>query len=306
MSSNPVLASAQHAPASDVASPRRASDKHRVRRRFMRHRLALFGLVVLGLFIAMATFAPIVAGQSPETTNLRLRNQPPGRAHPLGTDAIGRDIWARLVYGARISLSVGAVAVSIATTIAVVLGSVAGYLGGRVDNVIMRFTDVMMCFPTFLLIVTATAILPPNILNVMIIIGIFGWTGMCRLIRGQFLSLRHQDFILAAQAVGAPTYRIVFRHILPNALSPVLVAATFGLGSAILTEASLSFLGLGVQEPTSSWGTMLLTATQLPVLESQPWRWLPPAIAISLTVLAVNFVGDGLRDALDPRTRPAA
>jgi peptide/nickel transport system permease protein len=226
----------------------------------------------------------------------RRRRRPSSREHVLGTDAVGRDVWARLVYGWRVSIAVGLVSVGLYTTIAVVLGSVSGYFGGRVDDVIMRVTDVFLCFPSFLLIVTATAVLPPNILNVMVIIGIFGWPSMCRLVRGQFLTIRQQDFVVAARRLGAPAPRIIFRHVLLGATGPILVAATLGLGYAILTEAGLSFLGLGVQEPTSSWGVMLLSAMQLPVLEDMPWRWLPPAAAISLTVLAVNFVGDALRE----------
>lgn len=288
----------------DEAEPaRRPSDTHRFRRRLLRHRLGMLGLAVLSLLVVAAVFAPWVAGHDPFINNLRLRNQPPSLDHIMGTDAIGRDLWARIVFGTRISLAVGIVAVGIYTTIALILGSLSGYFGGRVDDVIMRITDVMMCFPTFMLIVSATAVLPPNILSIMVIIGIFGWPGMCRLVRGQFLALRHQDFVLAASSVGVPARRIIFRHILPNAIGPVLVSATLGLGGAILAEAGLSFLGLGVQEPTPSWGTMLLGAMQLPILEEMPWRWAPPAAAISITVLAVNFLGDGLRDALDPRSR---
>ena len=187
------------------------------------------------------------------------------------------------------------------TSIALVLGSVSGYFGGHVDNVIMRLTDIIMCFPTFLLIITVASVLPPNIFNIMVIIGIFGWPGMTRLIRGQFLSLRSQDFVTAAVAMGVPTRRIIFRHILPNVVGPVVVAATLGLAGAILTESSLSFLGLGVQQPTPSWGQTLTTALQLPILENLPWRWLPPAVAIAFAVLSMNFFGDALRDAFDPR-----
>lgn len=289
-------------PAEAAVPARRPSQAYRFRNRFLRHRLGMFGLIMLCLLVLVAIFAPWVAGYSPTDIDFRLKDVPPSPQHLFGTDRIGRDVWARVVFGTRVSLSVGAVAVSIYTTIALILGSLAGYVGGRVENVIMRFTDVMMCFPTFLLIIAATAILPPNILNIMLIIGIFGWPGMCRLIRGQFLTLRRRDFVVAAVAAGIPRHRIIFRHILPNAIGPVLVAATLGLGGAILTEAGLSFLGLGVQEPTPSWGSMLLTAMQLPILEDMPWRWIPPAVAISVTVLSFNFVGDALRDALDPRT----
>lgn len=288
--------------ASTLQEPGRDSVQQRFWRRLIRHRLGMIGLVMLVILVVSAVFAPLIAGIDPAVTDLRNKNEPPSAEHILGTDAIGRDVWARLVYGARVSLSVGLVAVGIYTSIALVLGSVSGFFGGFVDGVIMRFTDVIMCFPTFLLILTAVAVLPPNIFNIMVIIGIFGWPGMTRLIRGQFLSLRSQDFVTAAVATGVPTRRIIFRHILPNVVGPVVVAATLGLAGAILTESSLSFLGLGVQQPTPSWGQTLTNALMLPVLENMPWRWLPSAIAIAFAVLSMNFFGDALRDAFDPRT----
>ncbi|MEM7131045.1 MAG: oligopeptide ABC transporter permease [Chloroflexota bacterium] len=284
-----------------LQAPRRDSSQSRFWRRMWRHKLGMLGLVMLLLLLIAAVFAPVVAGKDPVVTELSMRNQPPSSEHILGTDSIGRDVWARLVYGARISLSVGLVAVGIYTTIALLLGSISGYMGGMIDNIIMRFTDIIMCFPTFLLIITVAAVLPPNIFNIMIIIGIFGWPDMTRLIRSQFLSLRRQDFVVAAVATGVPTRRIIFRHILPNVIGPVVVAATLGLAGAIMTESSLSFLGLGVQQPTPSWGQTLTTAMQLPVLEGMLWRWLPSAVAIAFAVLSMNFFGDALRDAFDPR-----
>lgn len=275
---------------------------NRFRRRFLRHKLGLVGLAVLLVLGLMALFAPLIALHDPIEPDLRALNQPPSAGHILGTDSVGRDNWARLVYGARVSLSVGLVAVSIYISIGVVLGGLSGYFGGRVDMLIMRFTDVMMCFPSFMLIITVASSLPPSIYNIMIIIGIFGWTGICRLVRGQFLSLRAQDYVLAARAVGVRDRQIVFRHILPNAMAPVIVSATLGLAGAILTEAGLSFLGFGVQEPMPSWGSMVQLAMSLPVLENMPWRWMPPAGMIAITVLAVNFAGDALRDALDPHS----
>ncbi len=284
-----------------LEAPRTDSVQHRFWRRLTRHKLGMIGLGMLLILVFAAVFAPVIAGIDPAAMDLKMKNKPPSAEHFLGTDAIGRDVWSRLVYGARVSLSVGLVAVGIYTSIALVLGSVSGYAGGHVDNVIMRFTDIIMCFPTFLLIITATSVLPPNIRNIMVIIGIFGWPGMTRLIRGQFLSLRGQDFVIAAVAMGVPAYRIIFRHILPNVVGPVVVAATLGLAGAILTESSLSFLGLGVQQPTPSWGQTLTTSLQLPILENLPWRWLPPAVAIAFSVLSMNFFGDALRDAFDPR-----
>ena len=285
-----------------LPEPRRDSARYRFWRRLWRHKLGMIGLVMLVLLVIAAVFAPLIVGKDPVIMDLKLKNQPPSLDHILGTDAIGRDVWARLVFGARVSLSVGLVAVGIYTSIALLLGSISGYVGGRVDSTIMRFTDIIMCFPTFLLIITVAAILPPNIFNIMVIIGIFGWPGMTRLIRGQILSLRSQDFILAAVAVGVPTRRIIFRHILPNVVGPVVVAATLGLAGAIMTESTLSFLGLGVQQPTPSWGQTLTTAMQLPILENMPWRWLPSALAIAFAVLSMNFFGDALRDAFDPRS----
>ena len=282
-------------------APRRDSVQQRFWRRLLRHKLGMIGLVMLALLVFAAIFAPLLSGPDPAAMDLKMKNKPPSAEHILGTDAIGRDVWARLVFGARVSLSVGLVAVGIYTSIALILGSISGYAGGHVDNLIMRFTDIIMCFPTFLLIITVAAVLPPNIFNIMVIIGIFGWPGMTRLIRGQFLSLRSQDFVIAAVAVGVPTRRIIFRHILPNVVGPVVVAATLGLAGAILTESSLSFLGLGVQQPTPSWGQTLTTALQLPILETMPWRWLPSATAIAFAVLSMNFFGDALRDAFDPR-----
>lgn len=281
--------------------PRHDSAQYRFWRRLLRHKLGMLGLGMLVLLIIAALFAPMVAGADPATMDLRKKDQPPSAEHILGTDGIGRDVWARLIYGARVSLSVGLVAVGIYTSIALVLGSISGYFGGYMDNIIMRFTDIIMCFPTFLLIITVTYVLPPNIFNIMVIIGIFGWPGMTRLIRGQFLSLRSQDFVLAAVAIGVPTRRVIFRHILPNVVGPVVVAATLGLAGAIMTESSLSFLGLGVQQPTPSWGQTLTAAMQLPILENMPWRWLPSAVAIAFAVLSINFFGDALRDAFDPR-----
>jgi peptide/nickel transport system permease protein len=284
-----------------AAAPRRITPRQRFVRRFRRHRLAMFGFWVMVTLILVAIFAPIVAGQDPYEDNLRLIRKPPQAGHILGTDGVGRDVWARLVYGTRVSLTVGLIAVSMYTVIGVVLGSIAGFYGGRVDNVIMRFTDIILCFPTFLLILTVVSVVSPSIFNVIVVIGAFGWPPMCRLVRGQFLSLRERDFIMAARSVGVPSGRIIFQHLLPNVAGPVAVAATLGLAGALLTEAGLSFLGLGVQVPQASWGNMLFGAMSISIIENMWWLWLPPGLLISLAVLAINFIGDGLRDALDPR-----
>ena len=271
-------------------------------RRFRRHKMAMAGVIFLALLILVAIAAPIVAGQDPLEMDPRQSMKPPTAEHILGTDVAGRDIWARLVFGARVSLAVGLVAVSISMAISLVLGTLSGYYGGGVDMVIMRVTDVMMVFPGLILIIAVVSVLGPSIFNVMIVLGILGWTGTTRLLRGQILSVRELDYVLAARAVGVSNTRIMMAHVLPNAIAPLLVAATFGIAGAILTEAGLSYLGLGVLPPAASWGSMLNAANSITVLERNWWVWIPPGVAVLLTVMAINFIGDGLRDALDPRT----
>ena len=275
----------------------------RVMRRFFRHRLAVFGAIMVLLLVLMAIFAPIIAGQDPYYQDYSSIKDGPSSEHPLGTDALGRDVWARIVYATRVSLSVGLVAVSIYTIIGTVLGSVAGYYGGVVDSFIMRLTDIFMSFPLLILIITVVALIGPSLYNIMGVIGLIAWPGICRLVRGQFLTLREQEFITAATCLGIPSRRIISGHLLPNCVGPITVAATFGMAGAILTEASLSFLGLGVPPPEPSWGQMLTEAQKLSVLAGMPWLWVPPGVMIAITVLCVNFVGDGLRDALDPQSR---
>lgn len=270
-------------------------------RRFRRHRLAIAGLVVLSLFCLAAVFAPVVAGHSPYTVDLDHIKAPPGSGHPLGTDAAGRDVWARLVFAARVSLSVGIVAVAVAGVVGTLIGLVAGYTGGAVDNALMRFTELVMTFPTFFAIIIVVSLVGPSIYNVMVVIGILAWPGLARLVRGQVLSLREVEYVVAARALGASNRRVIVRHLLPAVLPYIIVASTLGLAGAILTEAGLSFLGLGVQIPTPSWGNMMNAAQSLAVVEAAPWLWIPPGVAIAVTVIAVNFVGDGLRDAFDPR-----
>jgi peptide/nickel transport system permease protein len=277
------------------------SMSRRLLRRFFHHRLAVFGSVVVIILILMAVFAPVIAGQDPYYQDYSALKNPPSQEHILGTDTLGRDVWARLVYATRVSLSVGLVAVAIYTVIGTVLGSVAGFAGGIVDSLIMRATDVVMCFPLLVIIITVVAMIGPSLYNIMGVIGLIAWPSIARLVRGQFLSLREQEFITAARCLGIPSGRIIRQHMLPNVVGPITVAATFGMAGAILTEASLSFLGLGVPPPEASWGQMLTDAQKLSVLSDMPWLWVPPGVMIALTVLCVNFVGDGLRDALDPR-----
>ncbi len=249
-----------------------------------------------------AVFAPIPYGYA--RTELKVREQPPSRTHWLGTDDVGSDVLCRLIHGSRISLSVGFVAVGISSVIGVIIGSMLGYFGGKVDFIGMRFVEIMMAIPTFFLIITIVAFFPRSVFNIMIIIGITSWTGDARFIRAEFFKLRDQDFVQAARSLGLPLRSILFRHMLPNGIAPVLVNATFGIAGAIFIESALSFLGFGVAPPTPSWGQML----SLGVSTTGRFLWwlsLFPGLAIFLTVTAYNLVGEALRDALDPRLRKA-
>ena len=269
--------------------------------RFRRHKMAMASMIFLAIVALLALAAPYVTQHPPEKIHSGLTRAAPSAEHILGGDVAGRDVWSRVVYGGRVSLSVGLVAVSISILIALILGSLSGYYGGAVDMAIMRVTDVMMVFPLLILIMTVVSVLGPSIYNVMAVIGLLGWPTSARLVRGQILSVREWDFVMAARCLGVQDRSIMFKHILPHVLAPLLVAATFGVASAILTEAGLSFLGLGVLPPTPSWGNMLNGAQSIYILERHWWIWVPPGMAILLTVLAINFMGDGLRDAFDPR-----
>jgi peptide/nickel transport system permease protein len=269
-------------------------------RRFSRDRVAIGALGAMLLIVVLAVIAPAIS-PDPTAIDLDAIKQAPTREHPLGTDSAGRDVWARLLHGARVSMSVGLVAVGIATLIGTLIGLIAGYARGAIDNVLMRFTELVQTFPLFFAVVILVALVGPNILNVMLVIGFISWPGLARLVRGQVLSLRQQQFVESAHAIGASGARIVLLHILPGVLPYLAVYATLALAQAILTEAALSFLGLGVQVPNASWGGMMNAGQSLTVLESQPWLWIPPGAAIALTVLCANYAGDGLRDAFDPR-----
>lgn len=279
------------------------STRASVWQRFRRHRLALVGLTILVLLIIGAIGAPVISGSSPYSTDLSAYQNPPSSDHVLGTDAAGRDVLSRVLYAGRVSLSVGLVAVAIYVTIGVVLGAIAGFYGGWLDSLIMRLVDVVISFPALVIIITAVAVLGPSIFNLMLVIGLLQWPRIARLVRGELLSLRERDYMMAARSIGVRDNRLVFRHLLPNAMAPIIVAATFGVAEAILLEAGLSFLGLGVQAPTPSWGNMLNAAQSLSILESMPWLWVPPGVMIALAVLSINFMGDGLRDALDPHSQ---
>jgi peptide/nickel transport system permease protein len=270
-------------------------------RKFRRHRFAMIGLVVLSLLVLITVFAPLVTRFDPNLIDLRAREQAPSWQHWFGTDQTGRDLFTRTIYAGRISLSVGVISVTISLLIGTFLGALAGHFGGWLDALIMRAVDVVMTFPTIIILLALAAVVGPGIENTMVIIGLLNWPIVCRLVRAKFLSIREQEFITAAHGLGASNARIIVRHALPNTLDVLIVYATLGVANAILLEAGLSFLGLGVQPPTSSWGNLLNVARNVSILEQFPWQWMPAGIMIILTVLSINFIGDGLRDAFDPR-----
>lgn len=270
-------------------------------KRFFRHKLAVVGLVMLGIITLLVVFGPLLVPFHPDQIDLLSRSQGPGAKHWLGTDQTGRDILARTLVAGRVSLLVGLLSTLISVIVGTTLGALAGYFGGQVDNLIMRFVDVVMTFPSIIVLLTLAAIIGPGVDKTIIIIGLLGWPLACRLVRAKLLSVRELDFIAAANALGANDSRILLKHALPNVIDVLVVFVSLGVASAILTEAGLSFLGLGVQPPQASWGNLLTTARELNVLEAYPWQWMPAGAFIVLTVLATNFLGDGLRDALDPK-----
>ncbi|HTA01413.1 MAG TPA: oligopeptide ABC transporter permease [Streptosporangiaceae bacterium] len=269
--------------------------------RFLRHRLAVAGLLILVALVVIAIFAPLISPYNPNATNLFLYQHPPSAAHLLGTDQEGRDVLSRLIYGARVSLTVGIAAAVSAGIVGLVLGLLAGFLGGWVDSIVMRLTEMVLSFPALVVIILIVAIIGPSLTTIIIVIALTQWPTGCRIVRQSTRSLKEMDFILTARAIGCSDFRIMLRHTLPSVLPPLTVALTVLSAEAILLEAALSFLGLGVNVPESSWGGMMQAAQSLTTLSSQPWLWLPPGIAIAVAVLAINFVGDGLRDAIDTR-----
>jgi len=274
----------------------------KVVRRFFRHKLAIMGLIILAIFGVLAILAPWITSYQPYEQDFLNLLQPPSREYILGTDSLGRDVFTRLLFAGRISLSIGIVAVSIQVFIGTMVGLVSGYFGGKVDMIFQRITDALLCFPTLLIIITVAAMLErTTIYTIMLIIGLLGWPGLARLVRAETLKLREFPFVEASRAIGCTDLMLMFKHILPNVIGPIIVAATFGVAGAIITETSLSFLGIGVQLPTPSWGNMIYSARSVSVLERNPWIWLPPGLMIALCVLSINFVGDALRDAFDPR-----
>ncbi len=270
-------------------------------RKLRADRRAMIGLGAIALMLLLAILAPLVSRWDPTGIALANQLQPPSSAHWLGTDLQGRDVWARLVYGARISLSVGFLSQGISLAIGLTLGLIAGFYGKWVDEGVMRLADVTLAFPSLLLLIALAAAFEPSLTTVLVTIGVVGWAGMARIVRGQVLVVRQLEYVQAARALGERDYRIITRHLLPNVIAPVVIAATLGVAGAIMAEAALSFLGLGVQPPTPSWGSMIADGRDLEQLRHAPWTSLSPGLAIGAAVLGFNLLGDALRDALDPR-----
>ncbi len=270
-------------------------------RAFRRNRLALIGGVIVVCLGMLAVLAPTLVRWDPNRLDVKKILDAPSQTHPLGTDQLGRDVLSRMLYGARVSLAVGFVSVGIAALIGIALGSLAGYHGGTMDAMVMRLVDLMLVFPRFFLLLAVLAFLRPSIWTIMTVIGLTGWMSVARLVRAEFLSLKEREFVLWSQSIGASAFRIIWRHILPNAMGPVLVAMTLGIPSAILTESGLSFLGLGVQPPHATWGNILNEGKD--AIEIGWWLSVYPGLAILVTVLSYNLLGEGIRDALDPRLR---
>ena len=289
-------------------------------RQFLRHKMAVFGMIIMAIIILMVVFVDQIVPYDPETPDLNNMLSPPSLQHPFGTDELGRDMFTRTMHGGRVSLIVGVFAMLVAVTIGTLVGAIAGYFGGTIDNLLMRFTDFALAFPRiFVLILFAIIFMRPPfsdnpfvvlvfgalykmpVARVVVVIGILGWMDVARLVRGSFLEIKNQEYVESARVLGAGTGRIMFRHILPNALGPIIVAASLGVADAIISESGLSFLGLGIQPPTATWGNMLKNA--LDQIFAAPWTAIIPGFMIFLTVLSINYIGDGLRDAFDPRLK---
>lgn len=286
-----------------AGTPKETSQFKQITRRFFRNKLAVAGLVVLLVLYAVAIFAPSLASQEIDAYDITQKFRPPSADHPLGTDNLGRDVLSRMIWGSRVSLTVGIVAMGMAVVLGTLVGAVAGYYGGSwIDIVLMRIAEAIDIIPVFFLLITVVALIPkPSIFYIMGVIGITSWPSLAYIVRAQFLSLRQRDFTEASRAMGAKDSRLILRHVLPNAAAPIIVSATLRIGGAILSESSLSFLGLGTQPPNVSWGQMLFSSRAF--LKQAPWASLWPGFAIFLVVIAFNFVGDGIRDALDPRMK---
>lgn len=277
--------------------------KHTILRRFIKNKLAMVGSILLVLFILTAIFAPLLTTYQRDSIDLLNIESAPSLSHILGTDELGRDVFTRLLYGGRVSLGVALSATVLQLLIGVTLGCTSGFYGKWIDNVIMRIVDTIMCFPFFVIAITIASLIGPSVWNVILIIGLLQWTGIARIVRAEILSLKQSEFIEAARALGISDFKIIITHLIPNTLSPIIVNATLNIAQGILMEAGLSFLGLGVKQPQPSWGNILSAAQSMRVLKFEWWLWIPAGLLVFLSVLSINFVGDGLRDALDPKMK---
>lgn len=268
-----------------------------------RNKFAVFGAVILIILMLLAIIAPIISPYGRDSVDLLNIEAAPTAQHILGTDDLGRDVFVRLIYGGQVSLSVGIVAIIIQLAIGITLGAIAGYFSGIIDKIIMRFVDMVLCFPFLVIAITMASILGPSIWNVMIIIGILGWPKIARIVRAEILSLKEREFVEAARALGLDNKDIILKHLIHNIYAPIIVYGTLGIAQGILYESFLSFLGMGVTQPQPSWGNMLTAAQNMRVLQSEWWLWIPPGLCVFLTIVSINFLGDGLRDALDPKIK---
>lgn len=275
--------------------------KHVILTRFLKNKLAAIGFCLLIIFVLAAIFAPFLSSYGRDSIDLMNIESQPSLKHLFGTDELGRDVFTRLLYGGRISLGIAVSATVLQLLIGVTLGCISGFYGGWIDNAIMRIVDTIMCFPFFVIAITVAALAGPSVWNVILIIGLLQWTGVARIVRAEILSIKQSEFIEAARAMGLNSFEIIINHLLPNTLSPVIVNATLAVAQGILMEAGLSFLGLGVKQPEPSWGNILSAAQSMRVLQYEWWLWIPAGVLVFLSVLSINFVGDGLRDALDPK-----
>ena len=272
-------------------------------KKFVKNKLAVVGFIVLVVFVSLSLCAPLLTDYTISEQDLYNMRKAPSNEHILGTDELGRDVFTRLLYGGRVSLLVGVSVMLVEVTLGVIFGTLAGYFGGIVDKIIMRIIDIIMCFPFFVIAISMAMVLGPGIENLVLILGLLMWPGIARIVRAEILSIKENDYIMSARTLGLNSREIIVHHIIPNIMSPIFVAATLSIADSILSEASLSFLGIGVRLPEPSWGNMLISARNIGTLQREWWMWMPAGIAIVLVILSINFVGDGLRDALDPKTK---
>lgn len=277
--------------------------KNVIVKKFMKNKMAVFGTVVITILILATVFAPLITTFERDAIDLTSVEVAPNSVHILGTDELGRDVYTRLIYGGRVSLGVALSATIIQLVIGVTLGCISGFYGKWVDNLIMRIVDIVMCFPFFVIAITISALFGASVWNVILIIGLLQWTDVARIVRIQILSLKQSTFIEAARAIGLSNFQIMIKHILPNITSPIIVNTTLNVAKGILMEAGISFLGLGVKQPQPSWGNMLSAAQSMRILQYEWWLWVPAGVLVFLSVISINFIGDGLRDALDPQIK---